>query len=232
MTFLAPPTTTTGRWLCLRELPSGLTAAAVAAYRPGMQVITPNFEAGRCLRAHLGGAVTVTTLTQRARLLLGREGWQLLKPYEVLSYLQKAIDGLPWEYLGPLIDRPATLQHLLQLIGELQRARITPAALWQVVASPREVDLARAYEAYQAYGLATARFDANGAEYRAGDLTELPARSVLLHGYAYLDRAQLYLLNRLLGAGSVVTLPLLPPSARRNVQTRQTLLNYGFEVIS
>lgn len=229
MTLIALPPT--GRRLCLHELPSELTAAAVAAYRPGMQVITPNFEAGRCLRNHLGSSVTVTTLTQWARLLLGREGWQILKPYEMLSHLHSAIDGLEWEYLGPLIDRQATLQHLLKLIGELQRARITPAALWQVAATAREADLARAHEAYQAHGLATGRYDANGAEYMAGNLPELPARAVLIHGYAYLDQAQLHLLDRLLGAGSVVTLPLLPSSARRNVQTRQALLDYGFEVM-
>lgn len=219
-----------GRTLYIRALPSHLLDVAVGTYQPGMRLITPNFEAGRRLQRFLGAGVPVITLTQWAKRLLAQDGWTPLKPYEAVDHLQDAIEGISWNYLGPIIERPATLQHLLKLLGELQRAKIFPEELEQVATAGRESDVAQAYAAYHAHCLATRRYDANGTEFFAGKLTALQPSAALIHGYAYLDSAQLHLLGRLLGPGSVVTLQDLPLTAVRHHQTRLQLLSMGFEV--
>lgn len=207
------------RTLLQHPFPSVLLGAVSAHFSPDMALIVPNVQAGRDLRGALRKAGAARTLTQAARDALQEAGWQPLRPGAREAFYRDALDGLAFEYLGPLAARPGTLARVAGLIGELLRANLEPGAVQAVAGSARERDVANAFSAVVARCRAMQVYDVTGTEYFAARLDRLPARRAVVHGFAYFDAAQLALLDRLLAPGSLLTLPASEaPGAQRRTQ--------------
>lgn len=220
-----------GRSLLIRELPSQLLAGVIRRHQPGMQVIVPTIAAGQCLRASIPSVTMTLTLAQWSRKLLEASGLRALKPYERLPFLRDAMTGLEFEYLQPIRERPATLQHLLQLIVEFQHAYIDPQTLLRLAAPGREADAARSYAAFVEHCRVMGTYDGTAAEFWAGNLEALPYDTAIVHGFGYFDLAQLHFLDRVMGEGSLVTLPLMPPRVVCMHRTRAALVRLGFQEV-
>ncbi|WP_309571422.1 hypothetical protein, partial [Deinococcus sp.] len=218
------------RTLLQHPFPSVLLGAVGNHYTPDMALIVPNVQAGRDLRGALRGAGAARTLTQTARDALQTAGWQALRPGAREAFLRDALEKLDFEYLQPLAARPGTQARLAGMIGELLRANLEPAAVQAVAQTDRERDVARAFGAFATRCHALRVYDVTGTEYFAARLDTLPARRSVVHGFAYLDAAQLALLTRLLAPGSLFTLPAseVPGGQRRTQETAAALRNLGF----
>lgn len=220
------------RLLLTHPYPSVLLDGAAERFASHLCLVVPNLQAGRDLRGRLPGAGNAITLTQLAREALRDAGWTPLTPGYREAFLREALADVPFTYLEPLRERGGTLLALGRLIGELMRARVDPAQLLEVARPGRERDVALAYGAVVARSGAERRFDATGAEFFAGRLPELPRRPSLVHGFAYLDAAQVALLDRLLAPGSLVTLPFARGGRglKRTHETLEALTGRGFQV--
>lgn len=218
------------RTLLQHPFPGALLGAVSAHYSPDMSLIVPNVQAGRDVRGTLRNAGAARTLTQTARDALQAAGWQPLRPGAREAFYRDALDGLTFEYLGPLAARPGTLARLSGLIGELLRANLEPGAVQAVAGSARERDVAGAFQAVVARCVERRVYDVAGTEYFAARLDRLPARRAVVHGFAYFDAAQLALLDRLLGPGSLLTLPAseAPGAQRRTQESAAALRALGF----
>lgn len=218
------------RVLLQHSFPSVLLGAVAASYTPDMALIVPGVQAGRDVRGALRQAGPALTLTQVARQALQVAGWRPLRPGEREAFLRDALAEATFDYLEPVIHRPGTLARLAGLVGELMRANLEPAAVQAAVLSDRERDVARAFTLVAARCVVLKVYDVPGTEYFASRLTSLAVRRAAVHGFAYLDAAQLALLDRLLGAGSLVTLPAseTPGGQRRTQETAAALRALGF----
>ncbi|GGL89953.1 hypothetical protein GCM10010840_29980 [Deinococcus aerolatus] len=219
---------TTHKTLLLGPLPGPLLTALAARLTPDMTLIVPNVQAGTSVARYLALRPRILTLTQLARSALRRDGWSLLRPGERDRMMQALLDELQLEYLDGLRRRPGTLSVVAGLIGEFQRANVTPAALQAVAGSPRERDVARLYGAYHSKCQADRRYDAAGAEHLAASLSDLPGVHAVAHGFAYLDAAQQALISRVLLPGSAMTLPAGPGAASRTLDTAAALVSAGW----
>lgn len=218
------------RALLTHPYPSVLLGGVAERFTPDMHLIVPNLQAGRDLRGRLRGAGAAMTLTQVAREALREVGWVPLTPGAREVFLRDALAEVPFSYLEPLRFRSGTLLGLQRLIGELLRARVEPSALLGAAAPGRERDVALAYTAFVAQSEARKAFDAFGAEFFASRLPRVRARRTLMHGFAYLDAAQVALVDRLLAPGSVVTLPFAEKARglKRVEETLDALERCGF----
>lgn len=218
------------RTLLQHPFPSVLLTAVSAHYSPDMALIVPNVQAGRDVRGTLRNAGPARTLTQAARGALQEAGWHPLRPGAREAFYRDALDSLAFEYLGPLAARPGTVARLAGLVGELLRANLDPGAVQAVADSARERDVANAFRAVVARCYERRVYDVAGTEYFAARLDRLPARRAVVHGFAYFDAAQLGLLDRLLGPGSLLTLPAseVPGAQRRTQESAAALRALGF----
>ncbi|SMB82114.1 PD-(D/E)XK nuclease family protein [Deinococcus hopiensis] len=218
------------RTLLTHPYPSVLLKGAVERFTTDMRLIVPNLQAGRDIRGHLQGAGTATTLTQVAREVLRDAGWVPLTPGAREAFLRDALGDVPFSYLEPLRFRSGTLVGLQRLIGELMRARVEPSALLSVAAAGRERDVALAYAAFISRSEEARTFDSVGSEFFASRLPTVRAQRTLMHGFAYLDAAQVALVDRLLAPGSVITLPFAENARglKRVEETLEALGHCGF----
>ncbi|WP_156123108.1 PD-(D/E)XK nuclease family protein [Deinococcus radiopugnans] len=217
------------RHLLQHPFPSVLLQSISAHHTPDMALIVPNVQAGRDLRGALRGAGAARTLTQTARQELQAAGWKPLRPGAREAFLRDALEGAAFDYLQPIIERPGTQARLAGLIGELLRANLEPQAVQAVAQPGRERDVALAFARVVARCNGRKEYDVAGTEYFAARLNTLPARRGVVHGFAYLDAAQLALLDRLLAPGSLVTLPAsqVPVGQRRTQETAAALRALG-----
>ncbi|ACO47748.1 PD-(D/E)XK nuclease family protein [Deinococcus deserti] len=220
------------RLLLTHPYPSVLLDGAAERYSPDLRLLVPNVQAGRDLRGRLSNSGPAMTLTQTARDLLRDAGWTPLNTGNREAFLRDVLSGLPLEYLDPLRDKPGTLLSLQRLLGELMRANIDAALLSEVAAPGRERDVARMFMALVQRSEAERTFDPVGAEFFAGRFAPVPARRMLVHGFAYLDASQVALLDRLLAPGSLVTLPFVDGARglQRTGETLKALVARGLEV--
>ena len=179
--------------------------------------------------ARCGERGAARTLTQTAREALQAAGWKPLRPGAREAFLRDALEGAEFGYLQPIIERPGTQARLAGLIGELLRANLEPQAVQAVAQPDRERDVALAFARVVARCDGRKEYDVAGTEYFASRLNTLPARRGVVHGFAYLDAAQLALLDRLLAPGSLVTLPAsqVPGAQRRTQETAAALRALG-----
>jgi RecB family exonuclease len=218
------------RLLLQHPYPSVLLSTVAEHFAPDMALIVPNVQAGRDLRGALRQAGQARTLTQVGREALREAGWQPLRPGQREAFLRDALADVAFAYLQPLMHRPGTLARLEGLIGELMRANLEPQAVLAVAEGDREQDVALAFAALVERCQAGQVYPGTGTEYFAARLSGLVTRRGVMHGFAYLDAAQLALVNRLLAPGSVVTLPVseVARSQRRTQETAVTLRSMGF----
>lgn len=218
------------RLLLQHPYPSVLLSTVAEHFAPDMALIVPNVQAGRDLRGALRQAGQARTLTQVGREGLREAGWQPLRPGQREAFLREALAEVPFAYLQPLMHRPGTLTRLERLISELLRANLEPQAVLAVAEGDRERDVALAFVALVERCQAGRVYPGTGTEFFAARLTGLVARRSVAHGFAYLDAAQLALVDRLLTAGSLVTLPVSEAarSQRRTQETAVALRTLGF----
>lgn len=222
------------RLLLTHPYPSVLRSAAAARFTPNLRLLVPNVQAGRDLRGALRGAGQAVTLSQLARETLRAAGWTPLSPGGRDAFFRRLLADVPLSYLEPLRFRGGTLRSLQRLMGELMRSQVDPDALLRVAASGREQDVAQTYAALVARCEAAKTYDSAGSEFFAAQLPAplLLARPTLVYGFAYFDAAQVALLNRLLGPGSLITLPFTAGvrGLQRTQATLEALTSQGFEV--
>ncbi|MBB5378613.1 hypothetical protein HNQ07_004120 [Deinococcus metalli] len=192
------------------------------------RVVVPNRRAGDGLTSWGAPALRPITLTRLAQQVLSSAGWSALRTAERERWMREILAGAPLTMLAPIHERVSTVTCLLGLMGELQRAHLPPDRVTQVARPGREADVALIYAAYHARCVTERRYDAAGAEHHAALLVDLPCQSTLVHGFAYLDAAQVALLDRLCDSGSVLTLPAGPGTAARTLETVAALNAHGW----
>lgn len=226
MTWSAAP----GVRLLLHPAPGVLTQVALQALEPEMLLLTPNHRAGYSLQLQYGHSLELTTLSSLAKVTLEACGWQLWTPAEAEGMVAALLRELPLQYLEPVSEDTGTVKVVRRFLGELHRANIKPLAFRQAASTSREHDLALIYAAYNVLAQREKRFDSGSTEYFAAAQRDLPQRQALVHGFAYLDAAQISFLQRLLPPGSLVTLPCgLQAGTARTLQARDALLSLGWE---
>ena len=219
---------TPGLRLLVHPAPGVLTRAALQTVDADTLLLTPNHRMALELQLQLPETLERTTLTALARTLLQERGWELWTPAEAEEVVAELLRTLPLQYLGPVSKAAGTVTVVRRFLGELQRANISPARFRQAASTPREHDLALIYAAYTAFAQQQCRFDVSSTEYFAA-AQRLPRRRALVHGFAYLDAAQIAFLGRLLTAGSTVTLPCSAASGTtRTLRTRDDFLRLGW----
>ena len=214
--------------LLVHAAPGVLTQAALQTLETGTLLLTPNHRMGLELQFLLSEPLERTTLTSLARALLQELGWQPWTSGEAEAVVAGLLRSLSLQYLEPVSTAEGTVTVVRRFLGELHRANVSPARFREAASTPREHDLALIYAAYTALAQRERRFDASSAEYFA--VTQrLSRRRALVHGFAYLDAAQIAFLSRFLAPGSTLTLPCSADSGTaRTSRTRNDLLRLGW----
>ncbi|PYE52030.1 PD-(D/E)XK nuclease family protein [Deinococcus yavapaiensis] len=213
-----------GRVVVTHAAPSVLEGVALETVRSApCRVVTVNVPAGQALRRALGTPMATLTMTQLARTLLSRAGRHAMTTADAPRLIARVLAHVRLDYFEPLRDEPATIETLRALVQECLRANLDPVALANAADTPRERDLARVYAAYLTLLDDERAFDGAVPEYFAARF-DAPSERLLVHGFGYLDAAQLHLVNALAAPGSVVTLPFVPGAsalseARRTLRT-------------
>lgn len=216
------------RTLLVSPYPGVLRQAVVPTAHTHGRIIVPNRRAGQGLGRWCDRGPSPITLTRLAQDTLRAAGWTALPTGERQRWMRAILEEGPLTMLTEIRDRDGTAAQLLSLMGEFQRAHLQPDDLLRVARPGREQDAARVYAAYHAQCVAEQRYDAAGAEHFAAGLDDLHCRPTLVHGFAYLDAAQVALIDRLCGLGSVLTLPAGPCTAARTGETLSALTARGW----
>lgn len=189
--------------------------------------VVPNLAAGRSLRQLTRQALPTVTFAQLARRQLAQAGWVPLSPAEREARLQALLTRLNLEYFSAILDRPGTVSALSDVIRALLRSdasRLPPGR------SARERDLVRLHRAWVLELLRDAAFDAAIPEFFASRVALTP-QPVTVSGFAYLDAAQIALLDRLAADGSVMFLPAAGPDGLSEAQrTARALRGRGWVI--
>lgn len=137
-----------------------LAREAAAGLRAEVRICVPTTLQAMAWRNRLaaeGGALGVHVLPYdrlvAACLNAARETYTEINPQVQFHLLRRIINRQPLVHYAPLRDKPGFVQVTQQLIEELKSARIDPptfaAAVRQIDAGPRLLELAAIYDAYQ-----------------------------------------------------------------------------------
>lgn len=183
-------------------------------------LLVPNAAAGRRLRLKSESRGLVLTIGQLAKRAMDRAAWRRLEPSEALAWLEETALWLGNDFLGRLLAQPGNLEALQVQLAEFSRANLEPSRLLTVADSERLTALALLYDAWLKRLKSERVFTSASLEQLA--VLVLEPRLLMVHGFAYLDAAQIGLLKAVALPNSSLTLPfatgLVFAEAKRTIQ--------------
>ncbi|MEY4530784.1 MAG: hypothetical protein RLZZ156_1505 [Deinococcota bacterium] len=185
--------------------PSILESYALAKLTPKTLLLVPNAAAGRRLRLKSESRGLVLTIGQVAKRALDKAAWRRLEPSEALAWLEETALWLGNDFLGRLLVQRGNLEALQSQLTEFSRANLEPNRLLAVAGSERLEALALLYDAWLKRLTSEQVFTSASLEQMA--VLVLEPCLIVVHGFAYLDAAQVALLQAVALPNSLLTLP-------------------------